>query len=400
MKKEDHFKNLKKLFRENHAYILRKNRKIRSINGIFERYRYPVLTNRHTPIYWRYDLDPSTNPHLMERIGVNSVFNPGAIYYNGKFCLIARVEGRDRKSIFGIAESRNGVDNFVFRNYPLVVPPYGEPDTNLYDMRLVQHQDGWIYGLFSTERKDPGAPEGDEQSAEVQCGIIRTRDMEKWERLPDLVTPSPQQRNCVLHPEFVNGKYAFYTRPQESYADVGRGGGIAWGLADSITNPAIKEEIIIDAKKYQTVYELKNGLGPAPIKSNSGWLQLAHGVRNTSAGLRFVLYLFLTSLEEPWKIIRKPGGYFIAPQGEERVGDISNIVSCNGWIKTDNNKVYIYYSSSDTRVHVATTTVARLENYVWNTPEDGFSSLNSAEQRIQLINQNLKFLKKTNLKKW
>ena len=334
----------------------------------------------------------------MERMGINSTFNPGAIYLNGKFYLVVRVEGKDRKSFFAIAESKNGVDQFKFHNYPMLIPQIGQADTNVYDMRIVQHQDGWIYGLFCTERKDPSAPVGDEQSALAQCGIIRTRDMLKWERLPDLITPSPQQRNCVLHPEFVNGKYAFYTRPQESFLDPGKGGGIGWGLSDSITSPVIREEIMIETKKYHTVYEFKSGQGPAPIKTNSGWLHLAHGTRYTPAGLRYVLFMFITDLEEPWKVTKKPGGYFLAPEGDERVGDVSNVVFSNGWIKTDNNKVYIYYASSDTRIHVATTTVARLEDYAMNTPEDEYTSVKCVEQRIQLINKNLNVLKKMKIK--
>ncbi len=399
MKKEEYVKKVRKLFKAQEAVLYRKNQRLKEGNGIYDKYKFPVITNRHTPLFWRYDLNPSGNPHLMERMGINSTFNPGAIYLKGKFYLVVRVEGWDRKSFFAVAESKNGIDNFIFHDYPMLIPQYGQPDTNVYDMRLVEHQDGWIYGLFCTERKDPSAKEGDEQSAVAQCGIIRSRDMLNWERLPDLVTPSPQQRNCVLHPEFVDGKYAFYTRPQESFLDPGKEGGIGWGLSDSITNAEIGKEIIIETKKYHTVYELKNGQGPAPIKANSGWLHLAHGTRQTPAGMRYVLFMFVTDLKEPWKVIKRPGGYFLAPEGEERIGDVSNVVFSNGWIKTANNKVYIYYASSDTRIHVATTTVASLEDYVWNTPEDEYTSIKCVEKRLPLIKNNLKFMKKLRIRK-
>lgn len=394
MNREKFLKAAGKLIKSHEALIKRKNRKRKNTCGIYDKFRYPVITDKHTPVFWRYDLNPATNPFLMERMGINTAFNPGAIFFNDKFHLVVRVEGWDRKSFFAIAESKNGIDNFRFRDYPVRLPQVDPPDTNVYDMRLVQHHDGWIYGLFCAERKDPSVPEGDEHSAIAQCGIIRTKDLETWTRLPDLRTPSPQQRNCVLHPEYVDGKYGFYTRPQEGFIETGKGGGIGWGLADSMENPEIREEIVIDAKKYHTVYEFKNGQGPAPLKTDLGWLHLAHGVRNTAAGLRYVLYMFLTDLNEPWKVIRKPGGYFLAPEGKERTGDVSNVVFSNGWVKTESGKVFIYYASSDTRVHVATSSVPKLLDYVMNTPEDGFSSALNVEQRVTLIERNLKVMKR------
>ena len=358
-------------------------------NGIIQRYRHPVLTAGHVPLNWRYDLNPQTNPYLMERIAVNAVFNAGAIKWQGKYCVVARVEGADRKSYFAVAESSNGIDGFVFRDYPIVMPETAEPDTNVYDMRLVNHEDGWIYGLFCTERRDPSAPKGDQSSAIAQCGITRTKDLDHWERLPDLVTKSPQQRNVVLHPEFVKGKYAFYTRPQDSFIEAGKGGGIGFGLADDINRAVIEEEEILDEKQYHTVYEAKNGQGPAPIKTKSGWLHLAHGVRNTAAGLRYTLYLLMTSLDDLSKVIAKPAGYFIAPEGDERVGDVSNVVFSNGWILDDDQQtIFIYYASSDTRLHVATTTVDRLLDYAMHTPPDGLRSAASVQSIINLINAN------------
>ena len=358
-------------------------------NGIIQRYQHPVLTAGHVPLNWRYDLNPQSNPHLMERIAVNAVFNAGAIKWQGKYCVVARVEGADRKSYFAVAESSNGIDGFVFRDYPIVMPETEKPDTNVYDMRLVNHEDGWIYGLFCTERRDPSAPKGDQSSAIAQCGIARTKDLDHWERLPDLVTKSPQQRNVVLHPEFVKGKYAFYTRPQDSFIEAGKGGGIGFGLADDITRAVIEEEKILDEKQYHTVYEAKNGQGPAPIKTKSGWLHLAHGVRNTAAGLRYTLYLLMTSLDDLSKVIAKPAGYFIAPEGDERVGDVSNVVFSNGWILDDDQQtIFIYYASSDTRLHVATTTVDRLLDYAMHTPPDGLRSAASVQSIINLINAN------------
>ncbi|MEG6613536.1 glycosidase [Pseudoclostridium thermosuccinogenes] len=375
--------------------VERKNVKIEGGNGIFDRYKYPVLTAEHTPLFWRYDLDHRTNPYLMECLGINCVFNPGAIELDGKFYLIARVEGADRKSFFAVAESDNGVDNFTFWDYPIIMPETDEPDINVYDMRVVKHEDGWIYGLFCTERKDPDAPRTDTSSAIAQCGIARTKDLKVWERLDDLKTKSPQQRNVVLHPEFVNGKYAFYTRPQDGFIDTGTGGGIGWSLCDSIEHAVIDEEIIIDDRQYHTIKEVKNGQGPAPIKTKEGWLHIAHGVRNTAAGLRYVLYAFLSRLDQPEKVICRPSGYLIAPEGEERVGDVSNVVFCNGVIARENGDVYIYYASSDTRVHVATTTIDRLLDYVKNTPEDPLRSYACVAQRNALISKNLELICKT-----
>ena len=358
-------------------------------NGVFERYRYPVLTAAHTPLFWRYDLNPMTNPYLMERLGVNAVFNPGAIELDGMICLVCRVEGYDRKSFFAVAESANGVDNFRFWDYPIVMPETDDPDTNVYDMRLVKHEDGWIYGLFCTERRDPNALPGDLSSAVAQGGIARTRDLKTWERLPDLKTRSPQQRNVVLHPEFVAGQYAFYTRPQDDFIQAGSGGGIGWGLSKSMNPAIIEDETIMDSRAYHTIKEVKNGQGPAPIKTPKGWLHLAHGVRNTAAGLRYVLYLCLSDLREPWRVTHRPGGYFLAPFGEERVGDVSNVTFSNGWVCRSDGTVFIYYASSDTRCHVATSTMDRLLDYVMNTPEDGLRSAASVAQRIGLIRRNL-----------
>jgi len=393
MNHPDHLQKVKDLFREHEQLITRKNRKRPYSCGIYDKYEYPVVTDRHTPLFWRYDLDPETNPHLMERMGINAAFNPGAIGLNGKYYLAVRVEGWDRKSFFAIAESETGIDHFRFWDTPIELPQTSEPDTNVYDIRLVRHEEGWIYGVFCTERKDPDAPAGDEHSAVAQCGIIRSKDLRNWERLPDLKTPSPQQRNCVLHPEFIDGQYAFYTRPQEGFIETGIGGGIGWGLCEDIKNAVIKKEIIIDPKQYHTVNELKNGQGPAPIKTEEGWLHLAHGVRNTAAGLRYVLYLFLTDLKEPWKILKKPGGYFLAPEYDERVGDVSNVVFSNGWVENDLGEVFIYYASSDTRSHVATTTTDKLVDYVMNTPEDGKFSAECVKQRISMIEKNLQIMK-------
>lgn len=361
-------------------------------NGVYERYKYPIVTAQHTPLTWRYDLNPETNPYLIERIGINVAFNAGAIKLNGRYLLVVRVEGIDRKSFFAVAESPNGIDNFKFWDRPITLPETEEPDVNVYDMRLTQHEDGWIYGLFCTERKDPNAAPGDESAANAQCGIARTKDLVAWERLPDLKTNSPQQRNVVLHPEFVEGKYALYTRPQDSFIEAGTRGGIGFGLVDSMENAVVPEEIIIDEKRYHTVYEVKNGQGPAPLKTAKGWLHLAHGVRNTAAGLRYVLYVFMTALDDITSVIHKPAGYFIAPEGEERVGDVSNVVFANGWILDDDGTVFIYYASSDTRMHVATSTLERLLDYALNTPEDGLRSAASVAQINKLIDQNLAYL--------
>lgn len=364
------------------------NEPVKECNGVYQRYKNPVLTAEHTPLFWRYDLNADTNPYLMERFGINAVLNAGAIKFNDKYIVVARVEGTDRKSFFAIAESLNGIDNFRFWDYPLIMPETENPDTNVYDMRLVQHEDGWIYGLFCTERRDPNAKPGDQSSAIAQCGIARTTDLKTWERLADLKTRSPQQRNVVLHPEFVNGNYGFYTRPQDGFIDAGNGGGIGFGVSRSIINAEVDQEVIVDRKIYHTVYELKNGLGPAPIKTKYGWLHLAHGVRNTAAGLRYVLYLFMTDLQDITKVIYQPGGYFMAPEGEERVGDVSNVLFSNGWILDEDGTVFIYYASSDTRLHVATSTLAQLLDYVINTPADGFRSAASVETLIGVIEKN------------
>ncbi|MDD5539966.1 MAG: glycosidase [Candidatus Neomarinimicrobiota bacterium] len=392
--REEFISRLNILLVEQEALLTRTNQILSSRNGIIWRYQYPVLTADQIPINWRFDLDYTTNPLLLERLGINAVFNCGAIKFKDKYCLMARVEGLDRKSFFAVAESPNGVDRFRFLDYPVVVPETDNPDINVYDMRLTRHADGWIYGVFCTERKDPTAPEHDTSAAVAQAGIARTKDLVKWERLPDLQTKSKQQRNVVLHPEFFDGKYAFYTRPQDDFIEAGTGGGIAWGLCDKIEKAVIDEEIIIDRRAYHTINEVKNGQGPAPLKTVDGWLHLAHGVRNTAAGLRYVLYLFLTDLHEPWRVIHKPGGYLLAPEDEERVGDVSNVVFSNGWIADPNGSIFIYYGSSDTRTHVATTTLDRLINYVKNTPEDGMRSAKCVEQRITLITKNLQILQK------
>ena len=393
MTKAEFDQRVSQLLAHHEALLTMKNERVEQGNGVFSRYINPVLTAEHTPIFWRYDLNYETNPYLMERMGVNATFNPGTIEYNGKILLMVRVEGVDRKSFFALAESPNGVDNFRFRDYPIQLPETSDPDVNVYDMRLVKHEDGWIYGLFCTERRDPAAPRTDTSSAIAQCGIVRTKDLSHWERLPDLATKSPQQRNVVLHPEFIHGKYAFYTRPQDGFIEAGSGGGIGWGLSESIENPVIDSEIIIDDRAYHTIKEVKNGLGPAPIKTGKGWLQLAHGVRHTAAGLRYVLYLFLTDLKDPAKVLARPAGYFMAPEGDERVGDVSNVVFSNGWVKRDNGEVLIYYGSSDTRMHVAVSTVERLLDYVLHTPEDRLRTGESVQQRNQLIKKNLEVLK-------
>ena len=386
---EEQYKALKT---DHDALIERVNEKVKTNNnGIYSRYKYPVLTAAHTPLSWRYDLNPESNPWLMERIGINAVFNAGAMYFNNKYVLVARVEGSDRKSFFAIAESDNGIDNFRFWEYPIVLPETDEPDTNVYDMRLTKHEDGWIYGIFCTERKDPDAPKGDLSSAVAAAGIARTHDLVNWERLPDLKSKS-QQRNVVLHPEFVNGKYALYTRPQDSFIDTGSGGGIGWALVEDITHAEVKDEIIIDHRYYHTIKELKNGEGPHPIKTGKGWLHLAHGVRNCAAGLRYVLYMYMTSLENPTRLIAQPGGYFIAPEGEERIGDVSNVVFSNGWIADEDGTVYIYYASSDTRLHVAVSSIEQLTDYCFNTPADGFRSAASVKIICDLVNKNIKLL--------
>jgi 4-O-beta-D-mannosyl-D-glucose phosphorylase len=379
-----------KRLRQRHAQLIRRrNRPQQNGNGIFDRYERPVLTADHTPLSWRYDFNPATNPRLMTRMGINAVFNVGAMEWNGNIVLMGRVEGWDRKSFFAIAESKNGVDGFRFWDYPVRMPDYEPQETNLYDMRLVRHEDGWVYGLFCAERHDDSKP-GDLSAAIARCGIARTKDLVKWERLPDLKTNSQHQRNCVLHPEFVKGKYALYTRPMTDFAATGTGDGIGWGLCDDIENAVIGREQIIDPRFYHTLKEGKNGLGPAPIRTSKGWLHLAHGVRNTAAGMRYVLYLFLCDLNDPAKLIKSPGGYFLAPEGEERVGDVSNVVFANGWVARKNGDVFIYYGSSDTRTHVATSTVDGLLDYVLNTPEDGMRSSLCVDQRCRLIEKNLR----------
>ena len=375
------------LKKEHESLISRKNKMIFSENGIFERYKYPILTAAHTPLEWRYDLNPETNPYLMERIGVNATMNSGAIKWNGKYLIIVRVEGNDRKSFFAIAESPNGIDNFRFWEYPIHLPDTDPSETNVYDIRLTTHEDGWIYGIFCSESLDPNAAPGDLSSAIAKAGIVRTKDLKSWERLPTLISQS-QQRNVVLHPEFVNGKYALYTRPQDNFIDAGNGGGIGWALIDDITHAEVKEEIIINHRHYHTIKEVKNGEGPHPIKTPKGWLHLAHGVRACAAGLRYVLYLYMTSLEDPTKIIAEPGGYLIAPVDEERIGDVSNVLFSNGWIADEDGTVYIYYASSDTRMHVATSTVDRLIDYCLHTPADGLRSAASVENICKLIEAN------------
>lgn len=357
-------------------------------NGIYKRFIHPVITADHAPLTWRYDFDPKTNPFLMERFGINAAFNAGAIKHDGKYLLIVRVEGNDRKSFFAVAESFSPTEGFTFWDFPVHMPETDNPDTNLYDMRLTKHEDGWIYGIFCTERKDSRVAASDTSSAIAQAGITRTKDFKTWERLPDLKTKSEQQRNVVLHPEFMDGKYALYTRPQDGFIDAGSGGGIGWALCDSMENAEVDDEMVIDERVYHTIKEVKNGQGPTPIKTAKGWLHLAHGVRNTAAGLRYVLYMFMTSLEEPWKVTHRPGGHFISPIGLERVGDVSNVTFANGWIKDEDGKVYIYYASSDTRMHVAESSIDQLIDYVINTPEDGYRSFTSVQTITEIATKN------------
>jgi len=393
-----HTKKIKSLFLEHERLIKRKNEPLKETNGIYQRYKYPVVTNKHAPVFWRYDLNAETNPFLMERIGVNAAFNSGAMEWKGNVVLVVRVEGVDRKSFFAIAESKNGTDNFRFWDYPIALPETDEPDTNVYDMRLTRHEDGWIYGLSCTERRDKNAPDFDQSAASAQCGIARTKDLVNWERLPDLITNGGQQRNVVLHPEFIDGKYALYTRPQDGFIDAGKGGGIGWGLCDNMEKAVVHEEKIIEPKMYHTIKEVKNGQGPTPIKTKKGWLHLAHGVRNTAAGLRYVLYMFMTDLKDPSKVTHRPSGHFIAPEDDERVGDVSNVTFSNGWVVRKNGDVLIYYGSSDTRMHVATSTVDKLIDYCINTPEDKFRSAASVAIRSRMIGENLKLMKKLKLR--
>ncbi len=381
-----------KVFDAYEKLISRKNEKTDYMGGAYDRYKYPVLTADHAPVIWRYDLDPETNPFFMERLGINAVLNSGAIELNGKFYLVARVEGNDRKSFFAVAESDSPVDGFRFWDYPVLLPDTNPEETNVYDMRLTKHEDGYIYGVFCSESKDTSS--GDLSAAVAQAGIVRTKDLKTWERLPNLKSKSPQQRNVVLHPEFVNGMYAFYTRPQDDFIQTGSGGGVCFGLAKDITNAEIcTEETVISPRVYHTITEVKNGAGAVPIKTPKGWIHIAHGVRNTAAGLRYVIYVFATDLNDPSKLIASPSGLFIAPHGEERVGDVSNVVFTNGAIVRENGEVYIYYASSDTRVHVASTTVEKLMDYTFNTPSDPLRSVDCVKQRYELISKNLEYMK-------
>ncbi len=391
MKNQKLSQSIANLLNEQEELIKKTNEKSTQGNGIYHRYKNPILTANHVPVKWRYDFNPLTNPFCLERIGINAVFNAGAIKVKGKYLLVARVEGSDRKSFFAVAESPNGIDNFRFWDRPITIPETSDFDVNVYDMRLTQHEDGWIYGIFCTERKDKSVPDSDTSTAVANAGIVRTKNLIDWERLPDLISNSGQQRNVVMHPEFVDGKYALYTRPQDGFIEVGAGGGIGFGYIKNMENPLLEDEIIINEKKYHTVYELKNGLGPAPIKTKEGWLHLAHGVRNTAAGLRYVLYMFMTDLKDLTKVIYQPGGYFMAPRCKERTGDVSNVLFSNGWIADENGKVYIYYASSDTRLHVAVSSIDILIDYVKNTPPDGLRTGLSVASINKLIDDNNRY---------
>ncbi|MHB9133925.1 MAG: glycoside hydrolase family 130 protein [Armatimonadota bacterium] len=381
---------LKSLLQREEALLSRKNAVDETWdNGLFLRYKYPVVTNEHVPVHWRFDLNRETNPYLMERMGVNAAFNAGAIEMDGKILMVVRLEGYDRKSFFAVAESDNGIDNFRFWDHPIVMPETDIPDTNVYDMRLTKHQDGWIYGLFCTERPDPDAAPGNTSSAIAQCGIARTRDLKTWERLDDLRTNAPQQRNVVLHPEFVDGKYAFYTRPADGFMVIGSQSGIGWALSESIEHAVIGDEALVDEKVYHTIKEAKNGQGPAPFKTAHGWLHIAHGVRDCAAGMRYVLYAFMTDLQHPEIVTHRPAGYLIAPYEAERVGDVSNVVFCNGAVVRADGEMFIYYASSDTRMHVAHTTLDKMVDYVLHTPEDPLRTYACVQQRIVLIDKNL-----------
>lgn len=392
MERHEFDNEVKRLFKKHNELVIRKNRARKRGNGIYERYIYPVITRDHIPVYWKYDLNYEANPELLMRLGVNSTFNAGAIRLNGKYCMVVRTEGFDVKSFFAVAESPNGVDNWIFHERPVQMPVTDDPETNVYDMRLTQHEDGWVYGLFCAERKDKSKAD-DSSAALASCGIARTKDLIVWERLADLRSNAAQQRNCVLHPEFVNGKYMLYTRPQSGFIETGDSG-ISVGFTASMENARIDDEILMDPRQYHTVKEVKNGQGPPPIKTEIGWIHLAHGVRRTAAGLRYTLYLLLTDLNEPWKVIKRPSGHFIEPLGDERVGDVSNVVFSNGWIKDDDDTVFIYYASSDTRMHVATTSVDKLIDYIRNTPEDPGRTEQCVRQRTEMIDRNMDILKR------
>ncbi len=383
------FKERERFLRARHEELLQRINVPLEGNGIYERYKNPVLTADHAPLEWRYDFDPATNPYLLERFGIHAAFNAGAIKFDGRYCMVARVEGADRKSFFAVAESENGVDGFRFRKRPITMPEYGEPATNVYDMRLTAHEDGWIYGIFCVERKDPAAPAGDTSSAVAAAGVARTKDLENWERLPDIQSPS-HQRNVVLHPEFVDGKYALYTRPQDGFIDAGSGGGISWALVDTMDGAVIREEKVINTRIYHTIKEAKNGEGPAPVKTSKGWLHLAHGVRYCASGLRYVLYMYMTALDDPTRVIAEPAGFFMAPEGEEYIGDVMNVLFSNGWIADEDGKVFIYYASSDTRMHVATSSIDRLVDYCLNTAPDGYRTGLTVERLNRLIDKNSK----------
>ncbi len=391
--KKEFDERLNALIKAEEQLIRRHNPKTDFYNGIYDRYEYPVLTAAHAPIIWRYDLNYDDNPNLIERLGINAVMNSGAVYLNGKYCLVARVEGADRKSFFAVAESDSPTEGFRFRDYPITLPDTCPEETNVYDMRLTQHEDGWIYGVFCSESRDKSSP--DLSAATAQAGIVRTKDLEHWERLPNLVSKSPQQRNVVLHPEFVEGKYAFYTRPQDDFISTGSGGGVCFALCEDITNPVLcTEEKVISPRIYHTITEVKNGAGAVPIKTPKGWIHIAHGVRNTAAGLRYVLYVFATDLNDPSKLIASPSGLFLAPHGKERVGDVSNVAFTNGAIVRESGDVYIYYATADTRLHVAHTTIERLMDYTFNTPSDPLRSADCVKQRSELIRKNLALLGK------
>ncbi|MBL4827739.1 MAG: glycosidase [Spongiibacteraceae bacterium] len=385
-------KKIVTLINQQKKLFTKKNMRGLQHNGIYQRWLNPVITAEHVPVSWRYDFDEKNNPQLLERMGINATFNAGAIYWKNKYLVVVRVEANDRKSFFAVAESDNGIDNFCFWDYPVTLPQTDQTDTNVYDMRLTAHDDGYIYGVFCTERKDKLLPD-DSSAAQAKCGVARTKDFLHWERLADLISPGAQQRNVVLHSEFVDGKYAFYTRPQHDFMGVGGSGGIAWGLSDSIENAEIKNETIIDAKCYHTIKEVKNGQGPAPLKTEQGWLHLAHGVRKTAAGLRYVLYMFMTALDRPWVVIYQPAGHLLAPQSGERVGDVSNVVFSNGWIVNEKRDVFIYYASSDTRLHIATSTLDLLIDYVVNSPRDTLSSASNVVVRKHMNKKNRDIIK-------